>query len=103
MFNTFWSSEHAEWKIHIKEALIVLKSLEKYGEKLRGKHIHLMTDNMAVYHSSRYGSSNPLLNDLVLKIAHKAYDLGAEITFFYVNTKEQLADEPSRKLGLGIA
>ena len=61
-----------------------------------------MTDNMAVFHSSRYGSSNPLLNDLVLQIAHKAYDLGAEITFFYVNTKEQLADEPSRKLGRSL-
>ena len=47
MFNIHWGNLTANWRIHHKEALIVVKSLERYKHLIRNKHINLFTDNMA--------------------------------------------------------
>ena len=48
--------------------------------------------------AAKMGCSDTLLNDLVLEIHHRVKDLNSTINLVYVNTKEQLADEPSRMI-----
>ena len=98
VFTTYWGLGQSKLPIHIKEGLIIIKALEKYEHFLKNKLIHIYTDNMSVFHSSNYGCSDPNLNDIILKIHQKVFDLNSEIQFSFVPTKEQLADEPSRRI-----
>ena len=98
VFNIHWSNFHANWAIHLKEALIILKALDRYKNTLKNKSIILFTDNMACYHGYKFGCSDQLLNDMILEMYHKCHDIGSTMKLEFVPTKEQLADEPSRVL-----
>ena len=98
VFTTYWSLHQANLPIHLKEGLIIIKALQRYAHLLKGRLIHIYTDNMSVFHSSNFGCSDPILNDIVLKIHDLVFELQSEIQFSFVPTAEQLADAPSRRI-----
>ena len=98
VFTNYWDVGVANLPIHLKEGLIILKALNRYEHLLKGKLIHIYTDNMSVYHSSKFGCADSSLNDIILKIHQKVCDLQSDIMFSFVPTDKQLADEPSRTI-----
>ena len=98
VFNIHWSNLHSKWAIHHKEALIIIKALDRYKKVLKNKSITLFTDNMAVFHGYKFGCPDQLLNDMILEMYHKCHDIGSTMKLEFVPTKSQLADEPSRFL-----
>jgi len=92
----YWDIDESNWPIHLKEAIIILKALELNKTLLGNKLIHNFTDNSAVYHASKFGCSNPILNDIIVRIHQLTADIGSEIRFTLIRTHLQLADGPSR-------
>jgi hypothetical protein len=93
----YWTKKDAGKNIYMKEAIAILVALRRKGSLLANRRVMLKCDNQivcsAIYNGSRASSD---LNDVVLNIWEVARKHNIDIRTEYVNTKEQLADEPSR-------
>ena len=93
----YWSKKMAPKNIYMKEAFAILVMLRKKGSLLKNRRLLIKCDNQivcsAIYHGSK---ASPELNDLILAIYDIARKHNIDLRAEYVDTKNQLADEPSR-------
>ena len=71
------------------------------GEHLRGTNLIILVDNKAVVDTFRnLGTRNVQLSRGMFDILHYAHKLNIRISMQWVPTKEQLADDLSRRLSI---
>lgn len=93
----YWKDGDATKNIYMKEAIAIEIALRRKGSLLSNRRVMLKCDNQIVCSAIFNGSrSNPALNDVIINIWNLARKHNIDIRVEYVNTKEQLADEPSR-------
>ncbi|CAG5105575.1 Oidioi.mRNA.OKI2018_I69.chr1.g2252.t1.cds [Oikopleura dioica] len=92
----YWPKGFESEDIFMKEAYAIYIMLKRKGSRLKDRRILIKCDNQvvcsALYHGSRVGR----LNSLIHRIYEVADEWNIDVRVDYVNTKEQLADEPSR-------
>jgi hypothetical protein len=93
----YWTEKDAEKTIYMKEAIAILVALKRKGSLLKNRRVLLKCDNQIVCSAIDNGSkASSDLNDTILNIYEVARSHNIDIRAEYVNTKSQLADEPSR-------
>ena len=94
----------APYPIHIKEAYVILIAIQSYGTKYHGKRLIVFCDNEAVVASWNGSGSRDIHLARVLKdLCKYCHDHNIHLTLKWVDTKNQLADEPSRQLSHNFA
>ena len=85
--------------ITILELASVVVTLHRFRGDLQGAKIVCFVDNLGVMHSLRKGHCRvPDVNRLIKVIADIISSLGCEIKFYYVPSKCNVADLPSRRI-----
>ena len=93
----FFDEETQPLPIYVKESLAIIWMIEEFQDELRGTKILHFCDNQNVtctYNS--YGSRTVRLQRLILKIYEDLKNIRADMTMYWINTHDQIADEPSR-------
>ena len=93
----FFDEDTQPLPIYVKEALAIIWMIEEFQDELRGTRILHFCDNQNVtctYNS--YGSRTLRLQRLILKIYEDLKEIRADMTMYWINTEDQIADEPSR-------
>ena len=93
----FFDEETQPLPIYVKESLAIIWMLQEFSEELESTRILHFCDNQNV--TSTYnslGSRTLRLQRLILKIYEEVKLLKASLTMYWINTHDQLADEPSR-------
>ena len=92
----YWPDSMASKNIYMKEAYAILIALRRKGSLLRNRRVLMECDNQIVCSAFYNGSKKSDLNDLILNIYDEARKYNIDMRIEYVNTNDQLADEPSR-------
>ena len=93
----FFSEDFHEDSIAVKEALAILYTLRQFSKRLQGCHLVNFCDNQVVVAAfSNDGARDPRLNDVVRLIYEEVEKMGATFVCYWVSTKIQLGDRPSR-------
>lgn len=97
----YWKCED-ERPIHLKEADAVFQALLSLGPALENSRVDLKCDNMAVVSVwEKEGGKNVDLNQIVKEIFLHVSRFNIDLRLFYVPSKDNIADAPSRALSLG--
>jgi hypothetical protein len=90
-----WSGEEVDWHIAKKEMEAVRRTIGRLNNNSSAK---IMTDNVAVHWCLVKGRSHVKdLNELIRRIGADIADRQLDLTFHWVCSEENLADEVSRR------
>ena len=93
----FFDEETQPLPIYVKESLAIIWMVQEFEAELKGTRILHFCDNQNV--TSTYnslGSRTLRLQRLILRIYEAIKSINATLTMYWINTHDQLADEPSR-------
>jgi hypothetical protein len=92
----FWNEYEIQEHINWKETLTLLKAIQRFN--LQKTHIVWHTDNMTSKAMiTKFGTSKSIpLNDIAMTIQQLLQDRSLTISVFYVKSKNNMADLPSR-------
>ncbi|XP_064641919.1 uncharacterized protein LOC135496488 [Lineus longissimus] len=97
-FSDFWDKDDKR-PIILKEADALLKSLQSMQPDLVGKRVDILTDNKPlIFAWKNQGSKSSPLNDLLKLIFQFVFQNSIDLRLFYVPSKLNPADAPSRSL-----
>ena len=93
----FFDEETQPLPIYVKEALAIIWMMQEFQDELQNTKMLHFCDNQNVT-STFYakGSRTLRLQRLILQIYKSLKDLNADMVMYWINTHNQLADEPSR-------
>ena len=96
-FRDYWTGLDLAPHIHIKEGKAVLNALMALSVHLKGTTVDVLCDNQAFVRAwNSEGCRDRDLTGVVKSIFSLCNELNCDITMNYVNTKNNLADRPSR-------
>ena len=93
----FFDEETQPLPIYVKESLAIIWMIQEFHEELKDTRILHFCDNQnvtATYNS--LGSRTLRLQRLILRIYEAVKHINATLTMYWINTHDQIADEPSR-------
>ena len=98
-FRDYWTGSDLAPHIHIKEGKAVVNGLTALSTHIKGTTVDVLCDNQAFVRAwNSEGSRDRDLTSIVKQVFSLQNELNCDITLTYVNTKDNLADLPSRVL-----
>ncbi|XP_062591418.1 uncharacterized protein LOC134252891 [Saccostrea cucullata] len=96
----FWSNDDSR-PIHLKEAEAVYNVLYSCKENIKNSRVDVLCDNMAVVNSwANQGGKDKQLTDIMKQLFQFVYECNISLNLQYVQSKLNVADEPSRSISL---
>ena len=93
----FFDEETQPLPIYVKEALAIIWMIEEFKDELVNTRMLHFCDNQNVTCTFKAKGSKTLqLQRLILKIYQSLKMINADMTMYWINTNDQIADEPSR-------
>lgn len=97
----YWSPEEMVLDIATKEAMAVDKVLNAFQDSVQNARVDIQVDNQAVINAwQHHGGRSQSLNLVLKKLFFTTTRLNVLLHMAYVSSKENPADEPSRRLSL---
>lgn len=100
ILSDFWSNDDSR-PIHLKEAEAVYNVLYSCKDKIKNSRVDVLSDNMAVIKTwENQGGKDKQLNDIIKQLFCFVYEFNISLNLQYVQSKLNVADEPSRSISL---
>jgi len=95
----YWSGEEMSWDIATKEAVAIDRVLNSISNHIRNSRVDVRVDNQAVIHAwNNQGGKSKSLNRAIKQLYWTTTGLNILLHLSYIPTRENPADEPSRRL-----